>query len=1045
MFSCVPARSVDYYLRDTVADQLEYYWGGKQGVWWTPTDASATAQAEFAACCDGEVIDNDLFIQLSNGILPDGAKVATNGSGVRMPGYDCHFAPPKSVSLVFAFSDDSTRRLIVALHTEAVRRALQFIFDWGLIDARRGSAGQKRETVAGLIAAIFTEFTSRDNDPQLHSHAVIPNVGVRVDGTIGAIDNWRTTIFQHLVGAIYQAHVAAGMRRMGFSLAPEGRAFEVRGIPKQLRRVFSKRRNTIERVAAALGLDPSVQRSAAQVIALDTRPEKSRELPLEQLEARWRDQLAQAGFDKSSFDPGTAGEATAEGTPEQFTAQAVAEAFETSAVLSKAKLFSSVAERLVCHCDADTIERHLRDGLPPDVVPLLENEQSDNTLYSTSAIIAMEQELLRNARAGRRLRYFVASDHIEAAIAARPGLAEEQQDAIRHALNQDQISIVEGAAGSGKSFMLAGVAAASRAAGLDVWAIGPSWSAAGVLAADTQTGDERKRALTGFLSAIDAGKIQLGPHTVILLDEAGMAGTADMTRLVAAVRTAGCKLVLSGDTQQLSPVAAGAPMRLLVRVLGTSRMAQIRRQKLAWSRAASMEFFRGKTDSALKIYEARGHIDWLSGRGETLRALADRYVADILADRAASNGGPLPTCLAIATRNADVVELNREIRARLRATGLLNSEEINLEVALRPASRNKRKSRGSIKLAKGDRVVFGESVVVAARTIRNADVATVVAIDAGPPVRLTLQFEADGPQITQTLDQLVGFRAEHDVRLPMLRHAYAGTVHFSQGRTVDRAYIASIHAMSREAMYVAMTRHRHAAQLFVETSRLKSNPPSGLVKSLTGLLPSRAAQRANRAAQQEGKKRAFFQESLRPDSQANAADFVSDLPALLAAPAPDQSLPRREAAKARMQHRMAVRGMAEVGEAARFDGTPVPSGLPGWRYRWTHVSTIAVLGPPRFGRDAPMRRRPADGPQPEDQFLTMLRAFAGHLQNGFHAALLGLRSVRSSLVSDMKERRLQTKQGGYKIRQDKLQNDNPLPEEPAAGREVLEHEPDMSD
>src|SRR4051794_34334964 len=112
MYTCVPAKSVGYYLSATSLDQQDYY-GAKQGVWWTPQNMSAVARSRFVGCEDGEAIDNDLFVNLANGQLPDGTTVGRNGSGIRMPGYDCHFAPAKSVSLVFAFADETTRRLIV--------------------------------------------------------------------------------------------------------------------------------------------------------------------------------------------------------------------------------------------------------------------------------------------------------------------------------------------------------------------------------------------------------------------------------------------------------------------------------------------------------------------------------------------------------------------------------------------------------------------------------------------------------------------------------------------------------------------------------------------------------------------------------------------------------------------------------------------------------------------------------------------------------------------------------------------------------------------
>ena len=934
MFTSVPAKSVGYYLDQTVVEALDYYAGDKVGVWWTPKNASETALRRFG-CVDGEIISNDLFTQLANGKLADGTILSRGGSGVRMLGYDCQFAPPKSVSLVFAFADEDIRRKILELHNQAVRRALQFMFDWALIGARRGSAGSSREKVAGLVAAIFTEFTSRDNDPQIHSHAVIPNAGVRMDGTVGAVDNHLSKVFQLLIGAIYQAQLAFGLIKMGFQLERKGRAFEIAGIPATLIRTFSKRRNAIEKAARSLGVDPSRNRAAADIIALDTRPAKSAERSLPQLQVRWLEQLRQAGYDERAFAPDTGGDQSPSEAPETMVAMAVDEVFETNSVLPKSNLFASVAERLIGTCDADAVEGHLLQTVPTMIIPLVENRATGNTSYSTRTIVEIELELLRIAQEGRGFRKFVPDHLVEAAIAKAPTLSEEQQDAIRHAFTDDQIAICEGSAGTGKSFLMSTVADASRAAGLDVWGLGPSWVATGVIGADTDVPMDRRRALSGFLNDVEAGRIQLAADAIIILDEAGMVGTRELQRLASAVQDAGCKLVLAGDTMQLSPVSAGAPMRLLVRVLGTSRMLQIRRQKQAWSRAASMEFAKGHADVALRIYQARGNIEWIAGRAATLGALADRYVTDMLADREIAPDQPSPTSIAIASRNADVDELNVQIRTRLQEAGFIDAEDVAVAIARRPSDRSKRIKAGAIKLAIGDRVVLGETVILPERTIRNADVAQIVAIEAGTPLRLTLKFESDGLQITRTVNELVGFRAKHEARLPLLRHAYAGTVHRSQGQTVDRAYIASIHSMSREAMYVAMTRHRDTAQLFVDTSRLGAGPLTGLPNALLAFLKGREKIAARNAAQLEGKREAFFAESVRQDNKVNASDFVSDLGSALNAASihPEQTPSRFQSTKATTARGMEARLALGLGDAARFEWAPQNSGAPNWLHR----------------------------------------------------------------------------------------------------------------
>jgi hypothetical protein len=230
--------------------------------------------------------------------------------------------------------------------------------------------------------------------------------------------------------------------------------------------------------------------------------------------------------------------------------------------------------------------------------------------------------------------------------------------------------------------------------------------------------------------------------------------------------------------------------------------------------------------------------------------------------------------------------------------------------------------------------VFGETVVLAERIIRNADVAKVIAVE-GKPALLTFEFEADGIRITRRIEDLVGLREQHDPRLPLLRHAYASTVHFSQGLTVDRAYIASVHAMSREAMYVAMTRHRHVAQLFVDTNRLRASDLTGLPHALLAVLSNRQRKRTEREAQLESKRQAFFKESLRPDGKANASDYLANLDL-----APDDRPIKADADLSRFQQikvdtlaRMRLRSEAGFEEAARFE----PLVQPNWKVVGTYL------------------------------------------------------------------------------------------------------------
>lgn len=858
MFTCRPVSVLDYYLKMGQARQLDYY--SSSAEWWI---APGGGSAAFGLMSDTPV-DQDQFRSLCFGKMPDGREVATKGYARRF-GYDLHFAPPKSVSLLAMLGSATDRAVVVAAHDGAVRRVLKYIFEHGLLHCRRGHAGAETEAASGYVAAIFRECTSRSNDPQLHSHCVIPNIATRSDRTIGALNNEHLLQMQNLVGALYNAELAAQLQSAGYEIVRRGRNFEMKGFSREVISFFSKRRRAIEKALAQLGLNASKHRKAAEYHALLSRPDKNSELSIAELELPWEETLLELGF-----DIGTIQRCEGAVPPEPVSIDvAMDKAFEKSAVLARPKMLWAIADALQLSRNVDEIELALADASASLATQIGPSSRSPNKQYfSANVLIDAELDLIELADTGKGRWMRPIETFVTDAVAARPSLSSEQIDAIRHALNADAVSIVEGSAGAGKSFALGAAAEAARSAGLDVFAIGSSWAATKVLAADTRTPEHAAKALTGFLNRLESGKIRLGPNSLVLLDEAGMVGTSQMAQLIRAVRDAGGKLILSGDTDQLKPIAAGAPMALLSRVVGSSKMRQIRRQSVGWQREASMLFAKGDVPDAVTAYDRRGHVIWADSIGNALEDLADRFVADCLHDQI---GGINPPCtgLAIASWNEDVLELNRQIRARLQAAELLSKHEIKVPIA-RKVDAESPLEVTELSLAVGDRIAFGESVRLANRAITNADAATVMAVTNAA---VTLQFN-DGQTVKARFEDLVGYRDEGEPAYPVMKHVFAATAHFSQGMTVDRCYVLAARKMDREALYVAMTRHRHNAHLFVDTSRLSAHgtPDSPYSRHL----PDQDAAKVREQTALARMKMRFIEEWSSPAEKLNASDFEAD-------------------------------------------------------------------------------------------------------------------------------------------------------------------------
>ncbi|WEK03344.1 MAG: MobF family relaxase [Candidatus Devosia phytovorans] len=854
--------SIDYYLDGREGSSLNYYAeANSTAAWWTSNDV----ETEYFGCTDGQEVDEETFRRLCSGELLDGSMV-NHHNRVRRPGYDLHFAPPKSVSVLALLSSPEDQRIIINAHDAAVRRALDYVFHNSLLHARRGHAGRETETARAYVAAIFRELTSRADDPQLHSHCVVPNIAMRQDGTVGALNNEQALDYQHLIGAMYRAELAHGLKRAGYKLVRRKRHFEIAGIPTTVLREFSQRREAIEAAALKAGIDLK-DRAAMQRITLATRPDK--EHSGNDARLQWQERLKSLSFDLSDVARVTPSDCVTVDSS-SLADQAVSSAFENSAVLQRSKMLASVAEGLQCELNADAIEALISKQLPSLVEEISARSQSSaEREYSTRTNIGDEKYIVRSAIAGMGTVSETSEQLIAKALASRPSLSQEQIDAIRHGLNSDRVCLVEGSAGAGKSFGLSAVAEVANAGGKIVYALGPSWSATKTIGRDTGTDAKRTLTLQGFLLRTESGKIELNDDCFIILDEAGMVSTKDMARLLRLVDSAGAKLVLSGDTEQLPPVSAGAPLAILSRAVGSSKMRQIRRQVVPWQRAASMQFAKGLTADALETYNERGHIDWAGSREEAIQALADRYIADKLWDQA-NTIMPPPTCLVIAAWNEDVLELNRAIRERLRWSDFISEREIMIGTAVRNRDEGRMES-ATLALTTGDRVVFGETVVLPSRTINNADTATIIDATAD---NLRVKFD-DGQIVAVSIVNLVGTRQPDEPKAPMIKHAFCVTTNFAQGLTVDRAYVAAIRSTNRESMYVGMTRHRHAVQLFVDLSNFPApKPPKA---SFPKFLSKEARSQINSAATLTAQKKNFMSRCAAPAKKRNACDSEADL------------------------------------------------------------------------------------------------------------------------------------------------------------------------
>jgi conjugative relaxase-like TrwC/TraI family protein len=718
-------------------------------------------------------VNEQAFDHLAAGFHPetDDALVQRAGDGHR-PGWDLTFSAPKSVSIVWGIAEREQREAIERAHTQAVERTLSFAEQQQLFVTRRGHDGIERETARPIIAT-YLHGTSREADPQLHTHAFVLNVAARGDGSYGTLETKPLYEWKMALGAAYRAELAHELRDLGYETAPDSKgSFRISQVPRDLERHFSKRRAQIEAVMNERG---TTSAKAAEVAALNTRKAKE-SATATTLRATWRGESLAFGITAQHVGD-LRGYPAQE--PKPIAVPTVIERLgQQHSTFTSADLARAVAERTQ-HAGgglARTTEMMERVANDAEIVPLAANR------YTTREMLQIERGAVTRAkRLADDATYRVDANATAAALKAR-SLSEEQRTALEHLTAAPRLSVLEGLAGTGKSYLLGAAREAWEAGGYEVRAA----ALAGKAAKGLQEGSGiRAQTLHSLLNDIKTGRDQLTDRTVLVIDEAGMVGSRQFARLLEATDEAQAKIVLVGDANQLQPIEAGQLFERIGQEVGSARLTDIRRQRDAADRAMVLDLASGDTRAALDSLQARGRVHAAPDREQAMREL----VRDWDAARDANN--PRQDLMLGATR-ADTRELNRLAREALRAQGELQRERV-IEAA-----------QGPLVIAEGDRIVITRNTKVLG--MMNGDLATVTAL-----------AERHGEvEITALLDE-GRTRTWRVSNHPHVEHGYALTAHKAQGASVERAYVLAHESMSaREWSYVAGSRAREAVHLYAE-------------------------------------------------------------------------------------------------------------------------------------------------------------------------------------------------------------------------------------
>ena len=362
---------------------------------------------------------------------------------------------------------------------------------------------------------------------------------------------------------------------------------------------------------------------------------------------------------------------------------------------------------------------------------------------------------------------------------------------MHHATGAEGLSVIAGEAGTGKSTTLAAIREAYETDGYRV--TGLAWTNAVVqnLAAD---GFDRAETVSSALMRQANGRAAWDRRSVLVVDEAAMLSTKHLSALLTAASGAGAKVILAGDDKQLSSIERGGMFPTLAREHGAAELHNVRRVNNPGQREAFNAMHRGDFATALSIFDRRGAIQWSATPEDSRATLVGQWAKD-------SAANPDKARFVLAYTNAEVAELNADLRAIRRARGELG-EDHGLKTR-----------EGEQAFAVRDRVQFTASAEDRRQRqsgLFNGAAGTVQSIDGA---RMTVALDAQKGATPRVVSFIVGANAGAG-EFNAIRHGYAGTIYKAQGRTLDQTYLLHSDNWRASTGYVALSRHREDVKLF---------------------------------------------------------------------------------------------------------------------------------------------------------------------------------------------------------------------------------------
>ncbi len=428
-------------------------------------------------------------------------------------------------------------------------------------------------------------------------------------------------------------------------------------------------------------------------------------------------------------------------------------------------------------------------------------------LYTLPSVRDEEEYIVDLAsRMASERTHFFDEDIVNDIIATRETIMKDQEAAVRLCTQPNRLVVIEGWAGTGKSFVTRALEDGAEAQGYNFFYLSPTNAVAADMRNEGIDGASTAHKLIRRLSsAMENGETRLAhdvnDNTIFVIDEAQMIDNKVLTELLEIADRAGAKVIMVGSKNQLPSISRGGMYSYLVDHPGipTAHLQQIYRHRNDPYKRAAEFFAKGEYHKGLKIFDDMGWIKWCDTRAE-----AKTLMRDLIAEPKDKDGEAIDYSerLVLAYTNRDVAHFNDEVQnARIGAGDIVNTRAYTVvkEKDGIPVERKITIGVAANENVQGTRILFNKNDKN--RKIINGQMGFVEGISEDGEVSVRMD---DGRPINFYPDEF-----------PYFDLAYATTIHKGQGITFDDTVMLYSGHWRVKAAYVALTRARDEVALVV--------------------------------------------------------------------------------------------------------------------------------------------------------------------------------------------------------------------------------------